>query len=67
MQRARTLGPWQPSVQASIAGGGLIVWDQLPATLQTRVEQTIARGLLNDSRLMIAVARRFDLIASDGS
>ena len=67
MQRALSLGPWQTSVQASIAGGGLIVWDQLPATLQIRVEQTIARGLSNDSRLMLAVARRFDLIASDGS
>ena len=67
MQRALTLGPWQTSVQASIAGGGLTVWNKLPAMLQTELEDTIARGLSNDSRLMLAVARRFDLIASDGS
>ena len=66
VQQALTLGPWQTSVQASIAFGGLIVWDKLPATLQTSVEQTIARGLLNDSRLMMTVARRFDLITTDG-
>jgi tetratricopeptide (TPR) repeat protein len=67
MQRALTLGPWQANVQASIAGGGLTVWNKLPAMLQTELEDTIARGLSNDSRLMLAVARRFDLIASDGS
>ena len=67
MQRALTLGPWQTSVQASIAGGGLAVWDKLPATLQTELEDTIARGLSNRSRHMLAVARRFALIASDGS
>jgi len=64
MQRALTLGPWQTSVQASIAAGGLSVWDQLPATLQTRVEHTVARGLSNGSRLMPLVARRFGLIAT---
>ena len=67
LQRALILGPWQTSVQASIAGGGLTVWEQLPATLQTRVENTITRGLSNDWRLMSAVARRFDLLESDGS
>jgi hypothetical protein len=64
LQRALDLGPWQTSVQASIAGGGLSVWDQLPAKLQTRIEHTVARGLLNDSRFMLAVAERYDLLAA---
>ena len=67
MQRALTLGPWQKAVQASIASGGLTVWDQLPATLQTELEDTIARGLSSNSRPMMAVARRFDLLTADGS
>jgi hypothetical protein len=64
IQRALVLGPWQTSVQASIAGGGLAVWDKLPATLQMGVEHTVARGLAHDSRLMHAVARRFGLLAT---
>ena len=67
MQSALTLGPWQSSVQASIASGGLIVWDKLPASLQTSVEHAIARGLLNNSRLMMFVAKRFNLFESDES
>jgi hypothetical protein len=65
MERALTLGPWQTSVQASIASGGLTVWDQLPAGLQTQVEATIARGLSSGSRLMLAVAGRFKLLEAD--
>ena len=61
LQHALTLGPWEPSVQAGIAGGGLTVWDQLPAQLQTDIEHAIQRGLSNGSRLMPLVARRFDL------
>ena len=61
LQRALTLGPWQTIAQASIAGGGLSVWDQLPATLQTQIEHSVARGLANRSRLMPLVARRFGL------
>jgi hypothetical protein len=61
LQQALDLGPWQTRVQASIAGGGLAVWDKLPATLQTRIEDTVARGLANGSRLMRVVARRFEL------
>ena len=64
IQRALVLGPWQTSVQAGIAGGGLAVWDKLPATLQMDVEHTVARGLAHDSRLMHAVARRFGLLAT---
>jgi hypothetical protein len=61
LQHALTLGPWESSVQAGIAGGGLSVWDQLPAQLQTDIEHAIQRGLSNGSRLMPLVARRFDL------
>jgi hypothetical protein len=64
LQRALTLGPWQTIAQASIAGGGLSVWDQLPATLQTQIEHSVARGLANRSRLMPLVARRFGLFES---
>ena len=67
LQRALALGPWQTVVQASIAGGGLSVWDKLPATLQTQLEHSVARGLSNGSRLMPLVARRFGLLVSDGS
>ena len=62
LQRALALGPWETRVQASLAGGGLAVWDKLPATLQTEVEHSVARGLSNHSRLMLAVAKRFDLL-----
>ena len=65
LQRALTLGPWQTSVQASIAAGGLAVWDKLPAKLQTDVEHTVARGLSNGSRLMPVVAGQFGLLAAD--
>jgi len=61
LQRALTLGPREPSIQAGIAGGGLTVWDQLPAQLQTDIEHAVQRGLSNGSRLMPLVARRFDL------
>jgi hypothetical protein len=61
LQHALILGPWQSGVQASIAGGGLSVWDQLPAQLQTDIEHAVQRGLSNGSRLMPLVARRFDL------
>jgi tetratricopeptide (TPR) repeat protein len=64
MHSALTLGPWQPVVQASIAGGGLVVWDKLPASLQTHIEDTVARGLSSGSRLMRAVAGRFKLLES---
>lgn len=64
MQHALTLGPWQTVVQASIAGGGLSVWDKLPTTLQTRIEHAVARGLANGSRLMPLVARRYGLLAA---
>jgi polysaccharide biosynthesis protein VpsP len=67
MERALTLGPWQAVVQASIAGGGLSVWDQLPASLQTGIEHSVARGLSNHSPLMLAVAKRFDLFAAPGA
>ena len=61
LQRALTLGPRESSIQAGIAGGGLTVWDQLPAQLQTDIEHAVQRGLSNGSRLMPLVARRFDL------
>ena len=67
LQRALALGPWQALVQASIAGGGLTVWDQLPAKLQTNIEHSIARGLSNHSPLMLAVAKRFDLFEKAGA
>jgi tetratricopeptide (TPR) repeat protein len=65
MERALTLGPWQAVVQASIAGGGLTVWGQLPAQLQTEIEHSVARGLSNHSPLMLAVAKRFDLLKAN--
>ena len=61
LQRALTQGPWESSIQAGIAGGGLTGWDQLPAQLQTAIEHAVQRGLSNGSRLMPLVARRFDL------
>lgn len=64
VQRALDLGPWQLRVQASIAGAGLAVWDQLPATLQTRIEDTVSHGLANGSRLMRAVAGRYELFVA---
>ena len=66
LQRALELGPWDSIVQASIASGGLAVWDKLPAQLQTDVEQAVARGLSNGSRFMPNVARQYGLIAADG-
>lgn len=66
MQRALTLGPWQPVVQASIAGGGLAVWGKLPAKLQTNIEHTVARGLSSGSQLMPLVARQYGLLAAGG-
>ena len=67
LQRALALGPWETRVQASIAGGALSVWDKLPMTIQTDVERAVARGLSNGSRLMLAVARRFDLLVASKS
>lgn len=64
LRRALTLGPWQTLVQAEIAGGSLAVWDQLPASLQTEVEHSVARGLATNSRLMQAVASRYDLLVA---
>lgn len=61
MQRALELGPWQSALQASIASAGLTAWDQLPAELQSDIEHAVQRGLSSGSRLMPAVARRFDL------
>lgn len=66
LQRALDLGPWQSIVQASIASGGLAVWDKLPARLQTDIEHAIARGLSSGSKLMPGVTRQYGLLATDG-
>ncbi|MGB5715841.1 MAG: hypothetical protein WBN81_01975 [Gammaproteobacteria bacterium] len=66
LQCAIDLGPWQSIVQASIASGGLSVWDKLPARLQTDIEHAVARGLSSGSKLMPGVARQYGLITTDG-
>ena len=49
-----------------MAGGGLAVWDKLPARLQTEVEAAVARGLSRGSSFMHVVAGYYGLIAADG-
>ena len=43
-RHALALGHWESAVQASLAGGGLIVWDQLPPDMQLAVEDAVVRG-----------------------
>jgi hypothetical protein len=60
-RHALALGRWESVVQASLAGGGLSVWRQLPADLQLAVEDAVLRGIARNSRLMRLVVRRFAL------
>lgn len=66
-RHALALGRWESVVQASLAGGGLSVWQQLPADLQLAVEDAVARGVARNSRLMRLVARRFALAEPDAT
>lgn len=63
MRQAMALAPWEPAVQASIAGGGLSVWGRLPNDLQTEIERAVLRGVAHDWRLMGFVVARFGLAA----
>jgi tetratricopeptide (TPR) repeat protein len=63
LKRAEALGPWEWNVQVGIAGGGMAVFDQLPAELQSLVKTTIDRGLQSETRAIIAIAETYGLIA----
>ncbi len=62
MQRTAQLGPGEEILQVAIAGGGLSLWERLPADLQSLVEHTVARGLLEDTWAMWSVADEHGLI-----
>lgn len=65
MERATTLGPWEPGVQLSIASRGLNAWDELPDNLRGIVRLTVERGIERDWKPIVALAKQLDLKETD--
>jgi hypothetical protein len=62
MERAASLGPWEPSIQLGIAEEGMPILDELPKDLQELVMATVTRGLQSELQSMIALAEEYGLI-----
>lgn len=56
LERAVTLGPWEPQVQPVIADVGLSAWVALPGVEQEMVSKNFVRGMKRQPDTMIAVA-----------
>lgn len=57
LERAVTLGPWEPAVQPIVADAGLSAWSALPAAEQEMVRENFVRGMKRQAGAMIAIVR----------
>lgn len=62
LERAVTLGPWEPYVQRVVADAGMSAWAALPRAEQEMVRENIVRGMKWQSATMLPIlqARRND-------
>ena len=58
LERATSLGPWEPGVQIQIATHGLSAWDELPDNQREIVRLTVERGVQRDLKPIVALAQQ---------
>lgn len=56
LERAVTLGPWEPELQAVVADTGLGAWAVLPVAEQEMVRKNFVRGMKRQADTMIFIA-----------
>ncbi len=54
LERATTLGPWEPAVQLVVNDAGLSAWPLLPLPDQKRVEENMVRGMKRQAAQILA-------------
>lgn len=57
LERAVTLGPWEPAVQLVVADVGLSAWAALPSAEQEMVRGNMVRGVKRQAKQMISIVR----------
>lgn len=57
LERATTMGPWEPQVQLIVADVGLTAWAALPYAEREMVRLNFVRGMIHQSNAMIAIAQ----------
>lgn len=57
LERAVTLGPWEPAVQLILADVGLSAWAALPSAEQEMVKANFARGVKRQAKQIISIFR----------
>lgn len=57
LERAVTLGPWEPAVQLIIADVGLSAWAALPSAEQEMMKANFARGVKRQAKQIISIFR----------
>lgn len=55
LERAVTLGPWEPYVQRVVADAGMSAWAALPRAEQEMVRENIVRGMKWQSAAMLPI------------
>lgn len=58
MERAETLGKWEPWVQWVLVDVGLSIWDESPGSIRTVVTRTLERGMLRQKQEMVKLIRK---------
>ncbi len=56
LERAVTLGPWEPEVQLIVADVGASAWAALPQGAQEMVRENFVRGMKRQARQMLAIS-----------
>jgi hypothetical protein len=59
LERAVTLGPWEPEIQKTVADLGLAAWKLLPEETRTPVRASLERGLHRQGETIISLAARY--------
>ena len=57
LERAVTLGPWEPDVQRVVAEVGMSAWAVLPRAEQEMVRENMVRGMRRQAATMISIAQ----------
>lgn len=57
LERAVTLGPWEPTVQLIVADVGISAWAALPSAEQEMLRGNLVRGVKRQAKQMISIFR----------
>lgn len=62
LERAATLGPWEPGVHLKVAWMGAATWDDLPEALRTQVLASVRRALAHEEHTaeILRLAMHYD-------